>query len=192
LLCGAAEIPIVLSVYRSVCELFLNAATFDCEEAFATDFAFVLNFDLGAGFKVESLRVLANTQLLHILSYGVDMQFAVGPLLVHGAVLLVSLGCLSWSVLADAGFVLSLVGRLMLLEVLDTVVLRELTTTCSLRVDGERTRVSGVLLNHIRFAKNLYKCLVPSISVKPKVPRVRVSVIIFVTTASNRHSLTHA
>lgn len=179
LLRGAAEIPIALSIYSSVRELFLNAATFDCEEAFAANFAFALNFDLGFGFKDESLRVMAKTYVL-------DVQFAIGSLLVHGAVLLVSFGCLSWSVLADASFVLLLVGRLMSLEVLDDVVFHELATTCSFCVNRECTGVSGVLLGHIGFAQSLYQCLVPSLYVRPKVPGVRLSI-----TASNRHSMAY-
>lgn len=149
LLFGAAEIPIVLSVFCSVRELFLNAAAFDAEEVLAADFAFFAIFDLVSGLEVELFRVVAQT-------YVPFMQFTIGSLVVDGAVLAVSLDCLSWSVLAYAGFVLLLVGRLRL-AVLGTLVYHKLPTTCSLRRDRGRAGVSRIELGHISLANNLYQ-----------------------------------
>jgi len=154
LLFGTAEVPVVLSVFCSVGELFLNAATFDLEEVVATYFAFVAMFDLGFGLEVELFRVVAQT-------YVPFMQFTVGSLVVYGAVLLVSLDCLSWRVLADAGIVLLLVGRSGR-AVLETLVYRKLATTCSLRLARRRTGVSRIQLGHIRLANNLHQRLMPS------------------------------
>jgi hypothetical protein len=183
LLFGAAEIPIVLSVFCSVRELFLNAAALDLEEFFATDFAFFSMLDLGVGLNTESFRVVAQ-------AYVPFMQFTIGSPVVDGAVLLVSLDCLSRSVLADAGFVLLLVSRLRL-DVLDAPVYRKLPATYSLRLDRERTGVSRIELDHIRLANNLYQWSRPSLRLRSNFPGFRVPITVSNRRSSIRYLLTH-